>query len=138
MEVIKGSPLQPITMHSVDTDAGTSMDFVMTVATFRIIYGVRDCGFGMDLLMGSYDDGADVQVSQVCYFRHNFVLYIHTQFWYICFMCVYSVFMPPPPPPPTKIFIGFLPCTVKLHNKHIHRLKQKYIYFKKNSENSYI
>ena len=70
LEVIKIPTISrtPVTMHSLETNNGTSMEFIMEVAKFRVIYSVRECGFGMGLLMGKYDgsDDARVQVSQVC------------------------------------------------------------------------
>lgn len=55
-------------MPSGDSPPALEREFLIVVSAFHVTYTVRDCGYGMELLVGYYDnmDGAMVNIEQVC------------------------------------------------------------------------
>lgn len=54
-------------MPSGDSPPALEREFLIVVSAFHVTYTVRDCGYGMELLVGYYDnmDGAMVNIEQV-------------------------------------------------------------------------
>ena len=46
-------------------------DFMMIVSTFHVTYTVRDCGYGINLIVGNYGNQEPVYTEQVSYVENH-------------------------------------------------------------------
>ena len=66
VQVVGGILSQPTLLNRSQSETNsTNPYFSMVVSRYNVTYSVLDCGFGIGLLTGSYDNNNPVRVEQV-------------------------------------------------------------------------